>query len=71
VAELCSGDFFQFSMLDCFDYEKDKKLNRAIDEIRLAYGSKAVMRSSLLHSGLSPMSGGVGEEDYPLMCSIL
>ncbi len=71
VTELCSGDFFQLSMLDCFDYEKDKKLNRAIDEIRLAYGSKAVMRSSLLHSGLSPMSGGVGEEDYPLMCSIL
>lgn len=71
VTELCSSDFFQFSMLDSFDYEKDKKLNRAIDEIRLAHGARSVMRSSLLHSGLSPMSGGVGEEDYPLMSSIL
>jgi len=71
VTELCSGDFFQFSMLDSFDYEKDKKLNRAIDQIRLTHGAKSVMRLSLLHSGLSAMSGGIGEEDYPLMSSIL
>ena len=71
VTDLCCSDFFQFSMLDSFDYEKDKKLNTAMDEIRMKYGSASVIRSCFLNSGLPPLSGGVGEDDYPLMSSIL
>jgi DNA polymerase IV len=41
------------------------------NKIRLKYGSKSVVRSCFLHSGLSSMCGGVGAEDYPLMASML
>lgn len=71
VTDLCNNDFFQFSLLDSFNYEKDRRLNKAVDAIRLKYGSKSIQRSCFLHSGVNPMSGGVGEEDYPLMTSIL
>jgi DNA polymerase-4 len=71
VTDLCSNDFYQASLLDNFNYEKDRRLNIAIDEIRLKYGSKLIQRSCFVNSGLSPMCGGVCEEDYPLMSSIL
>lgn len=67
ITDFCNGDFFQCSLLDSFNYDKDSKLNKAVDEIRLKYGHKAISRSCFLHSGLSAMCGGVGESDYPLM----
>jgi DNA polymerase-4 len=71
ITDFCNSDFFQCSLLDTFNYDKDSKLNRAVDEIRLKYGHKAIGRSCFLHSGLNAMCGGVGEEDYPLMSCIL
>lgn len=71
VTELGTNDFYQGYLLDDFNYEKDRAVNETIDKIRLRYGSKAVMRSCFLHSGLSSMCGGIGEEDYPLMSSML
>lgn len=71
VTDFCNNDFYQTNLLDTFNYDKDYKLNEAIDEIRLRYGHKAVFRSCFLHSGLSSMCGGVGEEDYPSMSSKL
>jgi DNA polymerase IV len=71
ITNFCGNDFYQYSLLDDFNYEKDRKINKAVDEIRLRYGSKAIVKSCLLHSGLSSMCGGVGEEDYPLMSSML
>ncbi|MBC8060125.1 MAG: DNA polymerase IV [Clostridiaceae bacterium] len=71
ITDFCGNDFYQCSLLDNFNYEKDRKINRTVDAIRLKYGSKAVVRSCFLHSGLSSMCGGVGEEDYPLMSSLL
>lgn len=71
LTDFCGNDFYQSSLLDTFNYEKDKKLNNAVDSIRLKYGSKAIVRSCFIHSGLSSMCGGVGEEDYPLMSSML
>lgn len=71
LTDFCGNDFQQCSIMDFFDYDKDSKLNKAIDKIRLRYGNKAVFRSCFLHSGLSPMCGGVGEDDYPVMSSIL
>ncbi|WP_097027006.1 Y-family DNA polymerase [Clostridium peptidivorans] len=71
ITDFCKNDFYQYSILDSFNYDKDRELNRAVDEIRLKYGNKAIMRSCFLHSGLSSMCGGIGEEDYPLISSML
>ncbi|MBZ9688560.1 DNA polymerase IV [Clostridium estertheticum] len=71
ITDFCSNDFYQCCLLDAFDYDKDSKLNKAVDEIRLKYGDKAIRRSCFLHSGLSAMCGGIGEEDYPLMSAML
>ena len=71
VTAFCGNDFYQCSLLDTFNYEKDYRLNKAVDEIRLKYGHEAISRSCFLHSGLNAMCGGIGEEDYPLMSSVL
>jgi DNA polymerase-4 len=71
ATELGSNDFYQGYLLDDFNYEKDRAVNDVVDKIRLKYGSKAIMRSCFIHSGLSSMTGGVGEEDFPVMTSIL
>lgn len=71
VSELCSNEFFQVSFFDDKDIEKNRALDRAIDNIRMMYGSTSVIRSSFLHSGLNPIDGGIGEESYPVMTSIL
>lgn len=71
ATELCGNDFYQSYMLDNFNYEKDRALNEAVDKIRIKYGAKSIIRSCFLHSGLSAMCGGVGEEDYPMMASML
>ncbi|MBC2578860.1 DNA polymerase IV [Clostridium sp. DJ247] len=71
ITDFCNNDYHQYSLLDTFNYDKDNKINKVVDEIRLRYGHKAIFRSCFLHSGLSSMCGGVGEEDYPLMSSML
>jgi len=71
VTDLCTNEFYQCNLLEDNNIEKTKALDKAIDEIRLKYGSKAIIRSSFLHSGIRGMTGGVGEEDYPVMSSIL
>lgn len=71
VTEFCGNDFYQSSLLDTFNYDKDSKLNKVVDEIRLRFGHDAISRSCFLHSGLSSMCGGVGEEDYPIMSAML
>ncbi len=71
VTDLCNNDYYQYSLLDTFDYDKDRRINKAIDDIRLKYGRDAVYRSCFVNSGLRCMCGGVGEEDYQIMSSIL
>jgi DNA polymerase-4 len=71
VSELCSSDFYQPSLFEQ-NAEKQRRLDKAIDAIRLRYGPQAVFRSAFLHSGLKALSGGVLEsEDYPMMSSLL
>ena len=71
ITEFCGNDFYQCSLLDAFDYDKDRRISDIVDRIRLKYGSKAVVRSCFLHSGISSMCGGIGEEDYPMMSPLL
>jgi DNA polymerase IV len=71
ITDFCNNDFHQYALLDTFNYDKDEKLNKAVDEIRVKYGNNAIFKSCFLQSGLHFMCGGVGEEDYPLMSAML
>lgn len=70
VSDFCGNDFVQLSLFEKYD-EKKKQLDMAIDDIRMKYGTRSVFRSCFLHSGYSPISGGVPAEDYTMMSSIL
>lgn len=56
---------------DSLDTQKQKAVDKSIDELRLRYGSRIIFRASFLHSRLKPITGGVMEEDYPIMSNIL
>jgi len=72
VSELSSNEFCQTSIFEDFKYfEKNKSLDKTLDNIRLKYGVKSIFRGSFLNSGIKPITGGVGPDDYPLMTSIL
>jgi DNA polymerase-4 len=71
VTDLCSNEFFQVSLFEDKMTERYRAVDKAVDGIRAKYGSSAVMRSVFLHSGLNSISGGIGEESWPLMSSIL
>lgn len=69
LSELSSDDFFQLSLTDLIN-EKDEILDKTIDKLRYKFGYNSVIRSSFLHSGISPIIGGViMEEEYPMMSS--
>lgn len=51
--------------------EEIENLDRTIDTLRERFGKEAVFRGSLLHSRISSMTGGVGDEDYPNMRSLI
>jgi DNA polymerase-4 len=71
VSELCNNDFFQPSLFE-ENIERQRRIDKAVDSIRLKYGPQAIFRSAFLHSGLNAFSGGVIEsEEYPMMSSIL
>lgn len=69
VSELCTNEFVQLSLLEN-SREKQRKVDRAVDEIRRRHGAYSIIRSVFLHSRLSPLTGGV-VEDFPVMTSIL
>lgn len=71
VTELCNNEFYQKSIFDEMSHEKNKALDSTIDKIRLKYGSKSVVRATFLGSGIKPLIGGVGPENYPMMSSLL
>ncbi|MGG7177189.1 DNA polymerase Y family protein [Clostridium paraputrificum] len=71
LTKLCSNEFFQSSLFDSNRLEKQRSLDRTIDTLRNKYGSKYIIRSTFLHSYINPLCGGVGEDDYPMMGSIL
>lgn len=71
VTNLCSNEFFQGSLFDNKKLEKQRALDKTIDSIRERYGNNSVIRSTFLHSGIKAINGGNGEDDYPMMGSIL
>ncbi len=71
VSELCTNEMYQISIFEEENIEKERALDSTIDKIRRKYGSKAILRGSFLHSGINPINGGISEENYPIMSSIL
>lgn len=72
LTKLCSNEYYQGTLFDFEKIEKQKKIDEAMDSIRNKYGKEAVVRSCFLHSGIKPLSGGTGSEEYyPIMSSIL
>ena len=71
VTNLCSNEFFQSSLFDSKKLEKQRALDKTIDSIRGRYGNYSVIRSTFLHSGIKAINGGNGEDNYPMMGSIL
>src|SRR6056297_2455323 len=51
--------------------EKMQKLDKAVDKLREQYGDKVLQRGVFINSKMAPTAGGVGEEDYKMMTSIL
>lgn len=71
ITDFCSDEFIQPSFFDAQDRDKKNALDSAIDDIRYKYGNSSVMRGIFLDGEFSPMTGGSGAEDYPVMSSIL
>lgn len=73
LSELCTNEFTQSTLFDDKDIDKQKKIDTVIDNLRLRFGSKSVTRGVLLNSGIRGLSMGMGggEEDYPVLSSIL
>ena len=40
-----NSTYYQCSLLDNFNYEKDREINKTVDVIRLKYGSGAIVKS--------------------------
>lgn len=70
ISNLVPDETLQLSLFDPVNREKLLRLDQAIDDIRMKHGKKSIVRGSLLHSGVSPMTGGV-QDDYPMMTSII
>jgi DNA polymerase-4 len=71
VADLCTNEFCQVTLFEDVNLEKNKSLDKTVDMIRMKYGSTAIIKATFLHSGLKPLTGGIGEDSYPIMSSIL
>lgn len=73
VSQLCSNEFTQTTLFDDKDIEKQQRIDKTVDDLRLRFGAKLVTRASFIHSSVHGLSMGMGggEEDYPLMSSIL
>lgn len=71
LTSLCDNEFYQSSMFDSKNIEKQRAIDKTIDRLREKYGNNIIVRSNFLHSGFDPVTGGVGEDGYLFMSSIL
>lgn len=71
LSSLCSNKYYQTSLFDNEKVEKQRAIDSTLDNLREKYGASIIIRSTFLNSGVKPMTGGVGEEEYPMMSSML
>lgn len=70
VTDLCSNEFYQSSFFDD-SIDKRRALDKTIDSIREKYGNNSIIRSTFINSNVKPLTGGIGEDNYPMMGSVL
>lgn len=61
----------QQTIWDPVNIEELQVLDRTIDDLRLKYGNTIIFRGPFANSKRKPVKGGVPEEDYPMMASML
>lgn len=71
VSELCTNEYFQRTFFDDKNIDKNRAIDKTIDDLRQRFGPKSISRAVFLHSDVKGISGGVGEDEYPVMTSIL
>ncbi|WP_034328475.1 DNA polymerase Y family protein [Alkaliphilus transvaalensis] len=71
VGELTNGEVIQLSFFDEKNKTKYQALDQVIDHLRNKYGKPSVIRGIFTDGEIVPLLGGVGEEEYPMMSSIL
>ncbi len=71
LSEITENTNYQKTFFDNENQEKYKALDRTIDDIRFRFGKNSIMRSIFLNTKIKPLTGGVGEDHYPIMSSIL
>ena len=53
----------QLSLFDVYDYEKQEKLDAAVDEIRLRFGTDSIKRATFIRQDkIDHVSGGISRE---------
>jgi len=71
LGELTEDEVQQLSFFDGPHRRKNQALDTVVDDIRQRYGKTAIMRGVFADGEISPLIGGVGEDAYPMMNSIL
>lgn len=72
VTKLSCNTYCQDTLFDYEVKEKQRKLDKTIDDIIEKYGKYSVIRSTFLHSGIKPINGVTGSiKEYPMMGSLL
>lgn len=71
LPQLCTNEFIQVTLLDDKDIGKNKSIDKTIDSLRMKFETNSVYRGVFLHSGGRPVLGVIGEEEYPVMASML
>ena len=61
----------QLLIMGARQHSKLQSIDRTVDKLRKKYGANVLIRGIFLHSGHKAVLGGVGEDDYKMMSSIL
>ncbi|KAB3527354.1 DNA polymerase Y family protein [Alkaliphilus serpentinus] len=71
LTDLSEKEIIQRTLFDEKNQERYRILDETIDHIRERFGKYSVVRGIFTDGEVSPLIGGVGEEDYQMMSSIL
>lgn len=63
TSQVVTEETRQFNLFDDMDYEKQERLDRAVDDIRKRFGADSVVRASFIKADkVDHMSGGISRE---------